>query len=427
MMAAILPMGTEVEARETDQAQRVQRLQSIHDRRAYAMENLLSNLNEVGAAAGAVIASPSRSTPDYFYHWVRDAGLVMAALIAEVDDPAWDDATRSQIERHIRAWIAFESRLQETPNRSGGLGEPRFMADGRADDGEWGRPQNDGPALRASAMVAFAWREIWNGRRNEVLRTLYRGELPARTPIKKDLEFVAHHWREASFDIWEEVKGTHFFTRSVQHRALLDGADLAEELGDVDAAKFYRQQAHAIAQDFGEFRDPVRGFTRPTIHQVDGWTHKASGLDVSVLLGAIHGRMRKDSAVYRATELLERDFLQRYPLNAKATLNVARAGLAPAIGRYPEDVYDGVGFAGGNPWFLATHAYAEWHCRTDGLRSSSTGGRELGLRYLERSMHHQGPYGSMSEQYRRTDGYMQGARDLTWSYASFLSAARACL
>jgi glucoamylase len=404
--------------------QGVQRLERIQERRAHALDNLLSNLNQKGAASGAVVASPSRQSPNYFYHWVRDAALVMAALIDEVDDPTWDAITRRRIENHIRAWIAFETRLQVTPNRSGGLGEPRFMADGRADEGDWGRPQNDGAALRASSMIAFAWREIWAGRKQEVLRTMYRGELPASTPIKKDLEFVAHHWDEPSFDLWEEVKGDHFYTRSVQHRALVDGAALAEELGDNDAANFYREQANLIDQSLERFKDPQNGFMRATINQVDGWTHKTSGLDVSVLLGSLHGRVSKGSSVHKASELLEKDFLIRYPLNARATINASLSGPAPAIGRYPEDVYDGIGFDGGNPWFLATHAYAEWHCRTGG---AAAGGKELGLRYLERSMRHQGYHASMSEQFRRTDGFMQGAPDLTWSYASFLTAARACL
>lgn len=34
---------------------------------------------------------------------------------------------------------------------------------------------------------------------------------------------------------------------------------------------------------------------------------------------------------------------------------------------------------------------------------------------------HAATNGSMSEQYSRIDGFMKGARDLTWSYASFLT------
>jgi len=33
--------------------------------------------------------------------------------------------------------------------------------------------------------------------------------------------------------------------------------------------------------------------------------------------------------------------------------------------------------------------------------------------------------GQMSEQMNRWSGYLQGARDLTWSYASFLTALEA--
>lgn len=427
--------------------------QDLLERREWVLENLLANLERGDISPGAVIASPSRQAPNYFLHWIRDSGLVMAALVQELDDPLADVGTRERLERVVRAWVAFESRLQETPNRSGGLGEPRFQVDGRADDSDWGRPQNDGPALRASAMIDFAWREIRAGRKREVLQQLYRAELPARTAIKKDLEYVAHHWREDGFDLWEEVKGHHYFTRAVQRRALLKGAALANELGDPDAARFYTQQAGLISASLEEFHSAARGYAVPTIGQTGGWTHKTSELDVSVILGAIHGaaepgahaRLHAAPAVQATARELRNAFLKLYPLNQGVLSETAsarelrnafvglypvnravqsRGGPAAAIGRYPEDVYDGNGFTGGNPWFLATHAYAEWHCRGG---EGTAGEQALGLRYLERSVQHQGPHATMSEQFRRGDGFLQGARDLTWSYASFLTAARACL
>ncbi len=407
--------------------------EEIQIRRAWALERLLANLSVEGTAPGAVVASPSKRDPNYFYHWVRDSGLVMSALIAEMDDVRWSASLRTRIETEVRDWLAFEARLQETPNRSGGLGEPRFLVDGRADHSDWGRPQNDGPALRALAAIRFAWREIALGRRLEVERRLYRAELPARTLIKKDLEFVAHHWRESSVDLWEEVTGDHFFTRMVQRRALLLGAELATALDDPEAAVSYRLEASKIARALEDHLDPARGVLLPTLRQVranqlvQSRVEKTSGLDVAVVLGVLHGEVPAQSggftvqsrAVRRSAELLEADFLRLYPLNAGSSLLPREEMLAPAIGRYPEDVYDGTGSSQGHPWFLATNAYAEWHCRR--------GEGELGIRYLLRTIHHQGLAGEMSEQYLRTTGFQQGARDLTWSYASFLTATRACL
>jgi glucoamylase len=37
--------------------------------------------------------------------------------------------------------------------------------------------------------------------------------------------------------------------------------------------------------------------------------------------------------------------------------------LGTAIGRYPEDTYNGVGNSEGNPWFLCTNAFAELYYR----------------------------------------------------------------
>lgn len=38
---------------------------------------------------------------------------------------------------------------------SGGLGEAKFHVDSTEFTGDWGRPQRDGPALRAAALIAY--------------------------------------------------------------------------------------------------------------------------------------------------------------------------------------------------------------------------------------------------------------------------------
>ena len=47
--------------------------------------------------------------------------------------------------------------------------------------------------------------------------------------------------------------------------------------------------------------------------------------------------------------------------------------------------------------------------------------REKGDGFLKRTLFHS-EYGRMSEQMSRYDGSMKGASDLTWSYASFVTA-----
>src|SRR5262249_1935246 len=129
----------------------------------------------------------------------------------------------------------FTIKLQATPNLSGGVGEPKFNLDGSAYNDPWGRPQNDGPAIRAFALTKYVDYLRSKGSTNDLTR-YYNPDLARPSPIKTDLEYVSHHWADTSFEIWEEVKGNHFYTRLVQRKALLDGAKLAEELNDSGAA-----------------------------------------------------------------------------------------------------------------------------------------------------------------------------------------------
>jgi glucoamylase len=165
--------------------------------------------------------------------------------------------------------------------------------------------------------------------------------------------------------------------------------------------------------------------------------------------------------VIATAEKLREVFQELYSVNRTP-------GLGTAIGRYPEDVYDGltVGDHPGNPWVLATLAYAEFNYRVAQewsargrveftelnlpyLRnvlgdSLSTKGplragmhlergqaefdllleriREKGDSFLDRMKYHTPESGSLSEQFSQVSGFMQGARDLGWSYVSFLTA-----
>jgi glucoamylase len=84
------------------------------------------------------------------------------------------------------------------------------------------------------------------------------------------------------------------------------------------------------------------------------------------------------------------------------------------IGRYPEDTYSG-GDARtvGNPWFLATNAFAELYFLANQPDKAHT--------FLRRTRYHSGGATTFSEQFSRQTGFMMSAPDLTWNYASFLS------
>ncbi len=439
---------------------------AIHQQSQRSLQLMLNNISRPDAAVGSVVAAPSKVEPNYYFNWIRDAALTMHVIEKLY---AKDGPNHLHYEQMLKNYVQFSRENQLTPNLSGapdagGLGEPKFNMDGSAFNGAWGRPQNDGPALRAITLIAFANNLLAEGQANYVRQELYDGLLPSQTVIKVDLEYVAHHWGDVCFDLWEEVRGHHFFTLMVSRRALLEGAKLAQTLGDGGAAQYYSEQASAIAFYLQQFWDAKQGTLIETIGQTSGVSK--SGLDVAIILGALHGETAdgyigpaSDWVMATAARLIN-------AFQALYAINKSLNGLAPAIGRYPEDIYDGVGISQGNPWFLATLAFAEYCYRLrsiyardhyinvtqvnasflryalyssgiQGLNLRSgivandsrlysalqAGLANLGDRFFRTVLHYGGADGSLSEEFNRNTGVMTGAPNLTWSHAAFLTAA----
>ena len=94
----------------------------------------------------------------------------------------------------------------------------------------------DGPALRATALMAYADWLIDNSNISFVNSKIW--------PILKlDLDYTANYWNRSTYDLWEEVYSSSFFTTAVQHRALRTGTVLASKLGQTSAASVYSTQA----------------------------------------------------------------------------------------------------------------------------------------------------------------------------------------
>lgn len=433
---------------------------------------LLANISPADAHKGVVIASPSRHEPDYYFHWVRDAALVMEIAVQQYR--LADENQKIFWWRMMHHYIDF-SRRNQLANALTGLGEPKFHVDGVPYAGPWGRPQNDGPALRALTLTRFARLLLERGEISYVRGKLYNSELPAVTVIKADLEFVAHHWREKNFCLWEEVKGDHFYTRIAQLAALKEGAELARKLNDFGAAFFYDNQAELIRESLRHFWDPQRGLIRATLNRVEGVEYKMSDLDTAVILGVLHaglppgGFSVDDPRVLATAERLDEAFRREYKINQTKVDAGTGGKIGTAIGRYPEDRYSGGPSWEGNPWVLTTAALAELHYKlADYLADQNTDVRHFevnstnyrflrkvsgpnlvghriqvgmtlvrgsgemaqliqdlnrkGDAYMRRIIYHANPDGSLAEQIDRNSGYMVSARDLTWSYAAFITA-----
>ena len=453
----------------------------LHAQTAHSTQVMLANIGPSAelpnAARGAVAASPSRN-PDYRAIWVRDGALTLDTVVG-LYERAQNETEASRYLTLLLDYVDLSRRLQLTANLSGGpdglgLGEPKFNIDGSAYEVPWGRPQNDGPALRALTLIHFARNLLMDGHGDIVRSKLYAPGLPANTAIKVDLEYVSHHWRDASFDLWEESKGDHFYTRMVQHRALVGGAALADLLGDGTAAAWYRSEARSMEPEIEKHWDAHKGYLTVTLNRVAGADYKSSGLDVAIVLGALHAQPRgenpdsfftmTDERVLATAAQLAASFQAIYPINSHE-MDRDNQKMQPGIGRYPEDRYSGTSTTEqGNAWFLATNAFAEFYFRcaktweSQGwIRMTSVnahffkrlnlsgkvairGGeriyssdprfraviqslREQGDGYLRRSRYHGDPSGALSEQFNRTSGYMQSAAELTWSHASMLTAA----
>jgi len=413
-----------------------------------ALKNLVRNISPAGAVKGVVVASPSRQEPDYWFHWVRDAALVMGVIVDQYSQTSFADKKAYFLEM-LWDYVEFSRLNQMTATPSGGPGEPKFNVDGSAFVGPWGRPQNDGPALRALTLIRFARALISDSKTDEIRRI---GSI-----IKYDLEFVSHHWRDACFDLWEEIKGHHFYTLINQYQSMIEGSAYLSLLGDQGAAEWYQKQAQEMKIELSKFWDNQQKYIVSTRNRVGGIDYKKSNLDSSVLLGVLHASpadfFSVDDPKVEATVLkLKHTFKTLYSINQSGPPGVA-------IGRYPEDKYDGYSSQGdGNPWILITNGFAEYYYRLGKMylkrkrimispdnkdffkelgfdlplgiiepssRTFSTLIERLqteGDEYLTRVKYHLDSDGQMSEQMNRWSGYLQGARDLTWSYASFLTA-----
>lgn len=433
----------------------------LNSEKQVALSKIFANISRSDAAPGSVVAAPSRENPNYYFHWIRDASLTMetlAGLYQSTNDPG----LKGKLKSVLTQFVDFSRQNQLTPTLTG-LGEPKFNVNGSAFNDKWGRPQNDGPALRAIALIRFARQLLAENQLKYVRERLYDGKAPTQSVIKADLEYVSHQWQAPSYDIWEEVKGDHFFTRFVQRRALIEGAELARRLGDPGAATWYESQAGAIQDDMGRFWDG-RGYFDATRDRVDGLASKVSDLDSAVILGVLEGERADgfltvtDDHVMSTFQRLIETFAALYPINQGHRFP------GVAIGRYPEDVYGGSDFSGGNPWVLITDGFAEAYYRMAGefgaagkivmgpgaratlaplvpgmaLRRGETiesgdprfqvlldALRGEGDQYLLCVKAHENPDGSLYEQIQRQSGFMVSAPDLTWSYVSLLRAALA--
>lgn len=414
---------------------------------------------------GSVLASPVLAAydpgPDYFFHWFRDSAIVIDALRVL---RAEELEKQAAVER-LREFVEFSQSLRKLDGRrflrhgrfrdkiepsflqyvrpdaeiaavfgDAVLAEARVNPDGTLDFTRWARPQTDGPALRTLAL----WR--WRDARPDLHETLRATMLEL---VVGDLDFIRSRARERSFDIWEEESGYHYYTRLVQAEALVCGAEWLAEAGDGARARACRFVAGELVSNLDAYWCPD-GYYRSRTGVAGGAPGKA--LDIAVILGVLHAGRAKgahsvlDPKAQATLTALEDMFDAEYATNRERP-----SDRGPAMGRYATDAY-----YGGNPWYLATLAAAEFYFKlaiavvsgsnmaiTDEnarfrQRLSAAGGAgdspaaaamERGDAFMRTVQAFTPASGDLSEQFARTTGAQTSAKQLAWSYAAFITAA----
>jgi glucoamylase len=401
--------------------------------------------NFSNGSPGSIVASPQTDNPNYYFHWVRDSALVVQAL-SRLLPYSKDTSNETRIRKFIEDYVVFSGTLQDSPTPYG-FGEVRFNPDGSLDESNWPRPQFDGPALRALAILDYLERS--------------RSELQPQTArtmesiVRKDLDAIVRHRNERGFDLWEYSNGIHFYTRMVQEGALLKGKRYFNQSSRPQWSRavselrsqlrhHWHPESGTIGQDFRA--GPNRDATGKYIIK------DRSAFSTSVVLAVNHATFSKkeydnlDKRVWSSLWKQQKYFLDNFTFNANRRLG-------PGIGRGPGDDY-----YGGNAFFLITAGFAEHDFRIASRLTHDNGifiadnerlhilrhvlGQDVkkatrfrlpnqilagsfareGDAFLETMLDVIPADGSLAEQFSKLDGSPVSARDLSWSYASVLTA-----
>ncbi|TPX58231.1 glucan 1,4-alpha-glucosidase [Powellomyces hirtus] len=449
----------------------------------FSEQRILAHIDAKGALVAGAAPPVLSSGDEYQFYWVRDGGLAMQAL-ADLYASTGSAAIPPKFDKFYDWTVLTQRTARES---SPGWFKERQAWTKYSLDGmpfkEWMSPQYDGPAVRAQAFIKYAVA-------TKNVAKFYRGN-DDTSVIKTDLDSIVRSINEADgYEPWEEVMGDHFMVHLVQYRALIDGADLAQSVGDNTNAARYRATAQTIKNEkLTKYWDGTK--IKATLGGKNGGDNQGAAakvqknhwVDISTMLGVTHGG--DDSTWSAADPKVQATFfeivrafsqgaykpdrvLSDWSLNQKETTFNGKP-MNPAIGRYPEDIYDGANYkypgsgdhesAGAGFWFLATNAMAEvlykavatnervgkivitaentgfWSFiglqnaqpQTISKDSALFGQAQLLLvdnadRFLRRTQKYVSPEGYMSEQFQFATGVQQGTKDLAWSYASVVSA-----
>ena len=392
---------------------------------------------------GCVIAAPSfpANTPgvdqNYVFNWVRDAAIT-ALEIAAAGLPSMPDGGGVQA---LNDYVAFAALCQA--NATPTMGHACFTITGHARP--WSE-QNDGPGIQSIAMMQ-AYSHLDQGAQDTAMGV-----------IGRNVAYLLEIYQNPTTNLWEEHIAQSFFARSIHLRCFRDVA--ANKFGipvpeGVTRAIEWLEAAladHWNGTCYVSMLSPDAGPGVSILPDDVGYDP-----NIDIISAAVYGGVSCMDSKLLATAGLMRRIWADPGSEAVYPINVAdqALGIGPLMGRYPGDTYDGDvvhPVRGGHPWPLCTSNFAELYY-TLALEIEQTGkvpfdefSREFfaqvgasgeataaevsaalhvaGDAMMRAVVFHSDHY-ELSEQYDGTSGFEKSVRDLTWSYAAFLSAIRA--
>lgn len=356
---------------------------------AFYLEKIIEKIIENTESApkkGIIIASPS-DEPDYKYHWVRDSALVMRPFLKE-----YNISKNSKFFYFIMNYLEIESKLQDLPGKSG-LGEPKFEIDCSPYTKEWGRPQNDGPALRGSILIDII--TTFKDDYDSIIDTLI---VPM---LVKDLLYICDNYNKPSFDLWEENYGWHWYTRMVQCKFIKKAMKMDHLIGTIIT---YDKLNNVYIDLLNALQDHINGNSIISSFNTSGEIIKYE--DAANILAYCHIDFDKD-------------ILEKFPINL---LNHTVTNLIEFfrnkykihdihyIGRYQNDSY-----YGGQIWIICTLALAQYYLY---LYKNGVGLEYLTIanKILEKILTLDDNL-ILPEQFNPINNKYYSARKLTWNYS----------
>ena len=308
------------------------------------LQNIFNNISNIDTENGIIVASPSKENPDYYYHWTRDAALTILLLIRLLDNKEYN-SYYNILRSYIQSYIDNELSITKKINFED-YGEPKFYVNREKYDKNWGRPQNDGPAIRSYALVEYAFHLI-SKNETELLKPIFNYNQNGL--IDKDLEFLLNYSvNKTSFDLWEEINGYHYFTTFFQLKALENIEKLIIYFNDKDnRIKKIAISKLEYSSILNKFYDKENKIIKSSYNVINENCNVREYLDSSIFLAQIYCQ-ENPICIYTINTLIE--FVKR---NIKK-YDSDKYNFIP-IGRYYEDDY-----YNGNPWFLTTICVAHY-------------------------------------------------------------------